>query len=66
MTDELLTAEEAAKLLTVKPATLASWRNMNTGPEFVRLTKGSRAPVRYKRSTIMAYIEARTIKTGKA
>lgn len=36
--DKLLTTEEAADLLSVKPQTLRKWRMDGQGPEYYKLT----------------------------
>lgn len=52
--NELLTTDEAARLLAMKPQTLRKWRVDGTGPKYVRV--GARA-VRYTRRALNAYIE---------
>jgi predicted DNA-binding transcriptional regulator AlpA len=54
--DELLTPREVALLLKVHVATLEGWRNMKTGPKYLKLGDGSRAPVRYRRGDIETYL----------
>lgn len=53
---ELLTAEEAAKLLKVAPGTLGNWRTAGRGPRFTRA--GRR--IRYSKNELAAYVAART------
>lgn len=55
-TDHLLTPKEVADLLRVSPATLEAWRQTQTGPKWVKLGEGKRAPVRYRKSDIDAYL----------
>lgn len=55
MHDKLLTPEQAAALLYLKPTTLARWRWAGCGPRFIKI--GGR--VRYAESDIQAFIEAR-------
>ncbi len=59
MTEELLTPKEAAALLRVSTDTLEGWRAKRTGPAWVKLGDGKRAPVRYRRSDIDAYLKDR-------
>ena len=54
--EEYLTAPEAAKILKVSPITMSIWRHVRRGPDFVRL--GSGRGVRYKRSTLTAFLHA--------
>jgi predicted DNA-binding transcriptional regulator AlpA len=54
--DELLDVAEAARLLHIKPGTLAQWRVYGKGPRFVRLGRA----VRYTQKDLAAYVAART------
>lgn len=54
--NELLTAREVATLLKVTVYTLENWRGLRTGPKYTKLGEGIRAPVRYKRSDVDAYV----------
>ena len=54
--DEGLSPEETAKILKVKPETLAAWRSQGRGPRF---RKPGRA-VEYTRRFIREYQESRT------
>lgn len=62
---ELLTTGEAAFLLDLSPSTLTTWRSdpsrapLQGGPPFTRVGRGPRAPVRYRRSALLAWQEAR-------
>ena len=51
--DQLLTQEEAASLLAIKPDTLAQWRTRGQGPAFCKLGRA----IRYPRRTLVAYCE---------
>lgn len=57
--DDLLTSAETAALLGIKLNTLEIWRGQGKGPKFAKLGEGSRAPVRYRRSDVAAWIEQR-------
>ncbi|WP_371826994.1 helix-turn-helix transcriptional regulator [Microvirga sp. VF16] len=52
----LLTTENVAELLGVAPATLIWWRSQKQGPNWLRLGRGTRAPIRYRPEAIEAYI----------
>lgn len=61
--DALLTEGQAAHLLSLKPRTLQMWRMRGTGPQYIKV--GS--TVRYRTSTLSAWLDARTVKsTGEA
>ena len=51
--ERLLTPEQAAKILRVKPRTLQAWRYRGGGPRFIKLGRRS---VRYRRSDLKQYI----------
>lgn len=57
---ELFTEVEAAEILKESHRTLQGLRLRGTGPRFVKLGRGLRAPVRYRRSDLEAWIEANT------
>ncbi len=52
---DLLNEKEAAAILGVTPRTLTNWRWRGDGPRWVRV--GSRL-VRYRRSELLAFVEA--------
>lgn len=57
MTEQLLTAQEAAALLGGIPVrTLAQWRHKGSGPRWVRVGKH----VRYRPSDLEAWVDAQT------
>jgi hypothetical protein len=47
----LLTTEEAAKYIGVVPGTLKNWRVQGFAPQFLRVGRGQRGPVRYRQTT---------------
>lgn len=55
--DELIDANEAARLLRQKPQTLAAWRCDKRGPEYVKLGR----TILYRRSSISAYIATQIV-----
>jgi predicted DNA-binding transcriptional regulator AlpA len=55
--DQLLNEKEAASILTVQPATLTTWRSKQS--QALPYVKLGRA-VRYRRSDVMAFIDAQT------
>jgi len=58
--DNLLSNQETAELLGIKPATLEIWRHRGKGPVFVKFGEKSQAPVRYRRSEVTRWIEAQS------
>ena len=52
MSDTLLTTEQAADLVRVKPATLKIWRIKGEGPTFIKVGR----LVRYRRATIEKWL----------
>lgn len=63
---ELLTNEEAASLLGIRPNTLEIWRTKGKGPEFVKMGKQKQAPIRYLRQKIFAWLEAQSFASTSA
>ena len=63
---DLLSNEEAAALLGIKPNTLEIWRTKGKGPEFVKLGHTKSAPIRYLRTKIFVFIEARSFTSTSA
>jgi len=61
--EEFLTAPEAAKLLKVSPITMSIWRHQKRGPDYVVIGNGR--GIRYKRSTLVAFIERNGSLIGK-
>jgi len=53
---QLLTTQQVADMLGVKPETLRGWRCAKTGPPFIRITKRS---VKYDQKDIEKYISDR-------
>lgn len=53
--DELLTTEEAANILKLKPKTLDKWRALQIGPEYIKVGE----LVRYDPKDIQKYIDTR-------
>jgi len=56
---ELLTPKEASDILRVSIHTLAKWRSIGRGPDYIKTGKR----VKYSRDTVSDWITRRTIKT---
>jgi helix-turn-helix protein len=54
---ELLDEKESARLLTIQPATLATWRSKHT--QALPYVKIGRC-IRYRKSDLLAFIDAQT------
>ncbi len=65
MEEHLLTTEQAADYMGLRPATLETWRwsRGSDGPPYVRL---SRRAVRYRRSDLDAWLRENTVNAGSA
>lgn len=55
-TDDLLTRAEAAQFLRSSVSTLERHALNGTGPAFIKLGPGRRAPVVYRRSALVAWL----------
>lgn len=53
----VLTEDEAAKVLSVQPQTLAAWRLRGCGPAFLKLGRS----VRYDERDLAAYLASRRV-----
>jgi len=65
--DCLLTTSDAARVLSVQPATLKFWRvrRHRQGPEFVKLGSRRGGLVRYSWRGLMAYVEKHTVSSER-
>lgn len=60
--NEILTTDEAAELLKLKPKTLAEWRRLERGPPYIRLGNGARGGfVRYSKAAILEWASKNTV-----
>lgn len=66
LSPDLLTNEEAAALLGIKPNTLEIWRTKGKGPEFVKLGHTKSAPIRYLRTKIFEWLERQSFASTSA
>lgn len=62
-TDRILDTMEAAAHLSRRPQTLRRWRMVGAGPRYIRMGRGLRARVGYRRSDLDAWCKARTFKS---
>ncbi|HEX7822302.1 MAG TPA: helix-turn-helix domain-containing protein [Sphingobium sp.] len=64
--DDLLSNEQTAALLGIKKNTLEIWRCHGKGPAFIKLGEHPSSPIRYQRSRVMAWIDARRFTSTSA
>lgn len=64
--DDLLTNEQAAALLGIKPKTLEIWRIKGKSPPFLKLGRAKQAPIRYQRSDILIWLKKRSFASTSA
>lgn len=60
---QLLTPREVETEYGFSRQTLANWRAQNTGPEYVKSGPSRSSRVRYRRSSIEGWLDARTVST---
>ena len=67
LSPDLLTNEEAAALLGIKPNTLEIWRSTKgKGPKFIKYGDSKQAPIRYHIDDITAWLESRKFSSTSA
>lgn len=67
MTDPLLTPKQVHTEYGFSPQTLANWRWMGLGPDYIKQTPGKGGRIKYRRSAIEAWLKAQTVQqTGGA
>jgi predicted DNA-binding transcriptional regulator AlpA len=54
--DELLTPAEVSRITRLSPSTLKDKRWRGTGPKFIKLSPGRGGRVRYRRSSVDAWL----------
>jgi len=57
--EDLPNSAETAAILGIKLNTLEIWRIRGNGPAYIKLGNDGRAPVRYRRADIIAWIDQR-------
>lgn len=63
--DDILTTEEAARLLKVSVRTLERWRVRRRIPYVEYPRQGAWAPVRFRRSDILEWLRQRVVKVHR-
>ena len=64
--EDLLTNEQAATLLGIKPTTLEIWRIKGKSPPFLKLGAAKQAPIRYQRSVVSDWLKERSFASTSA
>ncbi|MFT3963730.1 helix-turn-helix transcriptional regulator [Propionivibrio sp.] len=59
----LLTNNQAAEMLGIRPNTLEIWRHKGKGPKFVKMGEEKQAPIRYRAIDILEWLEAKTFRS---
>ncbi|MGW7106999.1 helix-turn-helix transcriptional regulator [Streptomyces xanthophaeus] len=66
MTDELMSPRQVHAAYGFSPQTLANWRWTGKGPDYIKTSPGRGGRIKYKRSAIEAWLDARTVSGGAA
>ncbi|WP_432090389.1 helix-turn-helix transcriptional regulator [Streptomyces sp. NRRL F-5630] len=66
MADELLSPKQVRASYGFREQTLAQWRWMGQGPDYIKTSPGRSGRIKYKRSAIEAWLDAQTVRTGGA
>lgn len=64
--DNLLSNQQTADLLGIKPNTLEIWRHRGKGPPFVKYGRSPQGPVRYIRAAVMTWLEEQSFVSTSA
>lgn len=64
MTDELLSPKQVQIEYGFSPQTLANWRWMGMGPDYIKTTPARAGRIRYRRSAIERFLAAQTVQVG--
>lgn len=62
--DGLLSPKQVRAEYGFSEQALAKWRWTDTGPAYIKLSEGRGGRIRYKRSAIESWLNARTVHTG--
>ncbi|MEU6339950.1 helix-turn-helix domain-containing protein [Streptomyces sp. NPDC046977] len=64
LSDELLSPRQVHGAYGFSPQTLANWRWSGQGPDYIKTGSTRSARIRYKRTAIEAWLQARTVTVG--
>jgi hypothetical protein len=63
---DMLNSAQVAELLAVSQFTIRLWRIEGKGPRFIKMNPGKRAPVRYAKTDVEAWLRERTFASTSA
>ncbi|MFE5199997.1 helix-turn-helix transcriptional regulator [Streptomyces sp. NPDC056601] len=66
MSQDFLTPRQVHAEYGISPQTLANWRWMSLGPDYIKQTPGKAGRIKYRRSAIEKWLDAQTVQTGGA
>jgi hypothetical protein len=66
MSEEYLTPRQTADEYPFSVQTLAQWRWMGTGPDYIKTSPGKGGRIKYRRSAIEQWLDERTVSHGRA
>ncbi len=66
MADRLLTPKQVHVEYGFSAQTLANWRWMGVGPDYIKQTPGKGGRIKYRQSAIEKWLNAQTVQTGGA
>lgn len=66
MSDELLTPKQMVENYGISRQTLANWRWMGIGPDYIKMSAGKGGRIKYKRSSVERWLDAQTVNVGGA
>ncbi|MEV5441408.1 DNA-binding protein [Streptomyces sp. NPDC052644] len=66
MSDALLTPKQVHVEYGFSTQTLANWRWMGTGPDFIKTSPGRSGRILYRRTAIERWLTAQTVQAGGA
>jgi predicted DNA-binding transcriptional regulator AlpA len=66
MTEELLTPRQVEEEYGFRVQTLAQWRWMGLGPDYLKLSPGKGGRIKYRQSAIEAWLKECTVQAGSA
>jgi hypothetical protein len=62
--DELLTPRQVHAEYGFSPQTMANYRWMGMGPDYIKTTPGKAGRIRYRRSAIEKWLDGQTVQAG--
>lgn len=66
MAEALLTPREVEAEYGFSSEALRNWRSMGEGPDYIKQSPGRGGRIKYRRSAIEAWLDARTVTPGRA